>query len=98
MTITTKYYIADFGDYGQGDAVSLYISKRGNVLAEYTDDPEYFDTMQQAQEMLDEVKSRPWDYNFSTTKYILDKRIKCENLNIVETSFGEEEEEEEDHV
>ena len=98
MTITTKYYIADFGDYGQGDAVSLYISKRGNVLAEYTDEPEYFDTMQQAQEMLDEVKSRPWDYNFSTTKYIRDEKIKRENLNIVKTSFEIEEEEEEDNV
>ena len=92
MTTITKYYIADSGDYGQGDAVSLYISKRGNVLAEYTDEPEYFDTMQQAQEMLNEVKNRPWDYNFSVTKYIRDKRIKRDNLNIVEASFEVEEE------
>lgn len=85
-----KFYIADMGEYGQGDAVSLYISKRGNVLAEYTAEPEYFDTEEQAQEMLDDVQNRAWDYNFSVTKYIRDRQIKPENLDIVEVDFDEE--------
>lgn len=85
-----KFYIADMGEYGQGDAVSLYISKRGNVLAEYTQEPYYFDTEEQAQEMLDDVQNRAWDYNFSVTKYIRDRQIKPENLDIVEVDFDEE--------
>lgn len=85
-----KFYIADMGEYGQGDAVSLYISKRGNVLAEYTAEPEYFDTEEEAQEMLDDVQNRAWDYNFSVTKYIRDRQIKPENLDIVEVDFDEE--------
>lgn len=85
-----KFYIADMGEYGQGDAVSLYISKRGNVLAEYTAEPEYFDTEEQAQEMLDDVQNRAWDYSFSVTKYIREREIKPENLEIVEVDFDEE--------
>lgn len=85
-----KFYIADMGEYGQGDAVSLYISKRGNVLAEYTQEPHYFDTEEQAQEMLDDVQNRAWDYSFSVTKYILEREIKPENLEIVEVDFDEE--------
>lgn len=85
-----KFYIADMGEYGQGDAVSLYISKRGNVLAEYTQEPHYFDTEEQAQEMLDDVQNRAWDYSFSVTKYIREREIKPENLEIVEVDFDEE--------
>ena len=85
-----KFYIADMGEYGQGDAVSLYISKRGNVLAEYTQEPHYFDTEEQAQEMLDDVQTRAWDYSFSVTKYIREREIKPENLEIVEVDFDEE--------
>lgn len=85
-----KFYIADMGEYGQGDAVSLYISKRGNVLAEYTQEPRYFDTEEQAQEMLDDVQNRAWDYSFSVTKYIREREIKPENLEIVEVDFDEE--------
>ena len=85
-----KFYIADMGEYGQGDAVSLYISKRGNVLAEYTQEPHYFDTEEQAQEMFDDVQNRAWDYSFSVTKYIREREIKPENLEIVEVDFDEE--------
>lgn len=84
-----KYYIADFGNYGQGDAVSLYISKKGNVLAEYTDNPIYFDTKEEAEELLKEVQERAWDYNFSISKYIREQYIKAENLEIVECNFDE---------
>lgn len=85
-----KFYIADMGEYGQGDAVSLYISKRGNVLAEYTAEPEYFDTEEEAQERLDLIKSRPFDYSFSKNPVIVDQKIKPENLDIVEVDFDEE--------
>lgn len=85
-----KYYITDTGSYGQGDAVSLYVSKRGNVLAEYTQEPHYFDTEEQAQEMLDNVQNRAWDYNFSVAKYIRDREIKPENLHIVEVDFEDD--------
>lgn len=85
-----KYYIADMGSYGQGNAVSLYISKKGNILAEYVDEPNYFDTKEQAQEMLDDVQNRAWDYNFSVKKYIREQEIKPENLEIVEVDFYEE--------
>lgn len=85
-----KYYIADTGPYGQGDAVSLYVSKRGNVLAEYTQEPRYFDTEEEAQEMLSDVQNRAWDYNFSVTKYIREQEIKPENLHIMEVDFEDD--------
>lgn len=84
-----KYYIADFGNYGQGEAVSLDISKKGNVLAEYTDNPIYFDTKEEAEELLQEVQERTWDYSFSLNKHIREQYIQAENLKIVECNFDE---------
>ena len=86
-----KYYIADFGSYGQGDAVSLYISKKGNVLAEYTQEPEYFDTKKEASEFLKDVKSRCFDYFFSNSREIREQKIRKSNLKIVEENFDIEE-------
>lgn len=83
------YYIADFGNYGQGDAVSLYISKRGNVCAEYVDEPHYFDTKKEASEFLRDVKSRCFDYSFSNSREIREQKIRKSNLKIVETEFEE---------
>lgn len=88
------YHIADFGNYGQGDAVSLYISKKGNVLAEYTQEPEYFKSKKEASAFLKEVKSRAFDYQFSIKREIREQKIKKSNLKIVEENFDIEEDEE----
>lgn len=85
------YYIADFGKYGQGDAVSLYISKKGNVLAEYTQEPQYFDTKKEASDFLRDVKSRCFDYYFSNSREIREQKIRKSNLKIVEENIEDEE-------
>lgn len=85
-----KFYIADYGNYGQGNAVSLYVSKIGNVLAEYTDDPQYFDTKEEAEEFLADIQCRSFDYQFSVCPYIRRGEIKAENLVIVECFFEDE--------
>lgn len=82
-----KYYIVDCGNYGDGDAVTLHFSKRGNVMAEYTDEPHYFETFEEADDFLQEVKDSPFDYSFSVATYIRNKEIKPENLEIRETEF-----------
>lgn len=81
-----RFYIADFGPYGNGDAVSLHISKRGCVLAEYTKDPELM-TEDEAYALLELVKSRPFDYSFGKAHEIINEYIKPENLEVEEFDF-----------
>lgn len=88
----TLFYIVDCGDYGNGDAVTLHFSKRGNVMAEYTDDPRYFDSFEEAKEFLQEIKDSKFDYSFSCLPYIRNAKIKPENLEIRETETETEEE------
>lgn len=85
------FYIIDCGEYGNGSAVSLHFSKRGNVMAEYTDEPHYFDTFEEADDFLQKVKETSFDYCFSSTGYIRRGEIKPENLEIREEEFEEEE-------
>lgn len=86
------YYIVDCGEYGDGDAVTLHFSKRGNVIAEYTDDPRYFATFEEASEFLQEVKDASFDYSFSCLPYVRNRKIRPENLEIRETETEMEEE------
>lgn len=87
--MTTLFYIADCGDYGQGAAVSLGFTKRGNVTAEYTQEPRYYSSKKEADEFLQEVKKSTFDYYFSCKAYIRDKEIKPENLEILEIEIEE---------
>ena len=94
--MTKLFYIVDCGDYGNGDAVSLHFSKRGNVMAEYTAEPRYFSSFAEADEFLQEVKESAFDYNFSCLPYIRNAKIHPENLEIREIEFEIEEDEEDE--
>ena len=86
------YYIVDKGEYGQGRAVSLGFSKKGCVMAEYTNEPEYFDTYKEVCEFLRKVKKSVFDYSFGTGYEIKNQYIKRRNLRIERDVFELDEE------
>lgn len=72
-------------DSKYNDGVSLHISNKGDVMAEYTQEPRVFKNKEDAEIFLEDIKNRAFNYTFSTLKYIREKYIQPENLEIVES-------------
>lgn len=70
-----------------GEDFSYFYSKRGRVMAEYTDDPIYYTDKNGAESELKRLKESDWDYQFSIKKEIQEHWINKDNIEIVEEEF-----------
>lgn len=73
-----------------GEDIQYHVSRRGRILAEYSEDPIYYSDRIAAESELERLKKSVWDYQFSNKKEIREHWINKDNLEIVEVEFEDD--------